>query len=126
MTHGTYNGYNYHGCRCRSCTEAHTEYQRIAQGAPCAGGCGKIVFGRYRPGAMCRACKVASRTRPLEECHGTETGYRKGCRCDRCRTVASKARSDRRRANIEATRAYDRERKRQQRISRLAALEEVA
>ena len=31
IPHGTHSGYSYHGCRCDSCTQAHSEYQEKFQ-----------------------------------------------------------------------------------------------
>lgn len=96
--HGTYNEYQNYGCRCELCKAAMSEWQRDKQSAPCPS-CGKPIYGRWRPDALCRACDVARRTTPLEKLHGTETGYGRGCKCRDCRDAAAAARRRRRKVN---------------------------
>lgn len=60
--HGTYTGYNYHGCSCDRCRKANRDYllERRAQYAKTGG--------------------------IPEHVHGTHNGYANyGCRCDECR-----------------------------------------
>lgn len=95
FTHGTFDGYNNHGCRCVKCKKAASDYMR-ARRVPCPGGCGRLVYGRYKPGRMCNTCTRERMRKPL--IHGTDSGYGKGCRCDKCRLAANKARRERRRS----------------------------
>lgn len=81
--HGTYNGYNNHGCRCAPCTRAAADYVTARNHRT----------GRHRPMAEYRA-ELAARGLPA---HGTETRYvRHGCRCDECRAGSAAARQARR------------------------------
>ncbi len=92
--HGTANGYKNLRCRCDDCREAATAYLREQTAVPCAAGCGRNVWGRYRPGAMCRTC-IAEAMRTAE--HGTESRYtNSGCRCGPCTRAANSARAERR------------------------------
>ncbi len=110
IEHGTYNEYHNYGCRCDACRVAAVEYQRQASAASCID-CGAPVWGRFpsRVGnGRCRACDVERRTTSLDELHGTETGYSRGCKCAECRAAASAARRRRRLANAEHDREYQR------------------
>lgn len=91
FTHGTYDAYNNHGCRCEECKRAAREYRQSMM-TDCPGGCGRKVHGRYRPDRLCRSCV---KKKPL--IHGTESGYQKGCRCDRCRAASTAGRTARKR-----------------------------
>jgi len=93
IVHGTYDGYNNHSCRCDECKAAATEYRKSLL-TLCPNGCGNLVFGRYKPDRVCRACTIEKLRKPLE--HGTEVGYCKGCRCAPCRAASAAARRDRR------------------------------
>lgn len=96
--HGTANGYNRLGCRCTACREAWTAYHREYMHRA----------GRAEPvdAYNDRRALLAD----LADNHGTEWRYKRGCRCDACRAAAAQCRRDRRHANIDATRAYERER----------------
>lgn len=87
--HGTVNEYSNYGCRCDACRKAASDYQRKLMAAPCAS-CGKPVYGRFRPGAVCRECDADRRRIPFPEAHGTNAGWRRGCRCDACRGYLAK------------------------------------
>lgn len=93
--HGTFNGYSNLGCRCERCRVAGRVYQR-GRRKPCASGCGALVYPNR---THCRPCKAALRTFPLEKIHGTELGYKRGCRCEPCRVASASARRMRRAAN---------------------------
>ena len=102
--HGTSNAYTNLGCRCDACREAKTEYVRSRQiGAyrrrPCPVCWKPMTYGAR----MCDTC-----LRSWTPAHGTESCYRRGCRCDECRAAAASARRRRRHADIMAARAYDR------------------
>ncbi len=78
--HGTVNGYANLDCRCDRCRAAwrdhHREYMhRTARAIP-------------------RKDYVALRRQNMV--HGTEAGYKRGCRCSACRHTASMARWERR------------------------------
>lgn len=105
VQHGTYNEYQNYGCRCDLCRAAMAKYQRDLQAAPCPG-CGRTIYGRYRPGSLCRRCRAEARTIPIEELHGTETGYSRGCRCEQCRAAVAAARRARREADRDRDNAY--------------------
>jgi hypothetical protein len=93
LTHGTFDGYNNHGCRCEECKKAASDYHRSRR-VPCPGGCGTLIYGRYKPGRMCNTCTRKRMRKKLV--HGTEPGYAKGCRCKRCTAAANQARRERR------------------------------
>ena len=106
--HGTVNEYNNYGCRCERCKAAMAEFQREFFYAPCEE-CGAPTWGRAPSrNARCVKCAAAAQTIPIEERHGTEVGYSKGCRCADCRRASAQARRTRRRSNLEAANAYDR------------------
>ena len=92
VVHGTVDGYRNHGCRCDPCRDAGSKYL-ASQKTLCPGGCGRRIHGRYRPERMCIECRAKAKTKPLE--HGTETGYKKGCRCGSCTAAATTARLER-------------------------------
>ena len=103
--HGTTNEYQNFGCRCDLCKAAMSAYQREKFSTPCPG-CGTSIYGRYRPNQLCQSCRARELTIPLDERHGTETGYSKGCRCDACRAAQTEKRKARRWKDPEATREY--------------------
>jgi hypothetical protein len=82
---------------------------------PCADKCGTLIWPSTCSG-LCRGCSARRRVESAP--HGTENRYGHGCRCDACRAAAAQARRERRHADIEATRAYDRARRR---VTRAAA-----
>ena len=92
VVHGTVDGYRNHGCRCEPCREVGAEYARSLM-TPCPGGCGRLVHGRYRPERMCIKCRAKAKTKPIT--HGSETDYKKGCRCAKCTAAATTARMER-------------------------------
>lgn len=116
IPHGTKNGYNNYRCRCRDCRRAWSAYYSQFVTIPCPN-CGTPILGRYRPGAMCRACRAIAKTIPLDERHGTETGYSKGCRCDSCRTASNEARRNRPARRSGGDAAYLRNRRQAQRLT---------
>ena len=82
--HGTPNGYNNLGCRCRPCTKANSDYNRERNHAT----------GRKRPIAEMRK----PLTGPDDPRHGTAGAWSdRKCRCDKCRDFARKAQADYRR-----------------------------
>lgn len=115
--HGTMNEYNNYGCRCDLCRAAGVQWQREYRERPCINGCGRMVWGNDKRTGLCVPCLAESRTIPLEERHGTELGYKKGCRCDQCRQAASDSRRRRRHAAPEHERLYQREYKRKKRAA---------
>ncbi len=96
VPHGTPGGYTNHACRCDLCKAANSAYQRKQRETPCVS-CGAPTWGRYRVDPLCQPCWWAKLTVPLEERHGTELGYKKGCRCPECTSVTNAARARRRR-----------------------------
>jgi hypothetical protein len=113
VRHGTSNEYHNHGCRCDACRKAHMAYMRERGWAGYAKdacpSCGKPKRVRAQ---MCAACYTASVTVP----HGTENAAKR-CQCDVCRAAASAARNARRRANLEAANAYQREYRRRKGVA---------
>jgi hypothetical protein len=109
VQHGTVNEYANFGCRCDLCKSAMAEYQKERREVPCVE-CGRPRWSRANGTGLCEECWIEQARRPIT--HGTQSGYKKGCRCDECRAVSNAARSRHRLANIEASRAYDREYKR--------------
>lgn len=91
--HGTANEYGNYGCRCDACKKAHSEVMAAYNKRPCPV-CGRPAWNRYH-NRLCRSCAVAARTKPIV--HGTETGYKKGCKCADCRGAAATSRRIRRR-----------------------------
>lgn len=69
---------------------AETNYRR-----PCAGtGCTRLVWTKAKgQTGLCPKCLGLSRRTAV---HGSESKYRQGCRCGRCRTAMSTARRERR------------------------------
>lgn len=72
--HGTYSRYTYGSCRCAPCTEASRTY--LIQ-----------LRARYLAEMV---------DDPTHRRHGTDFGYRCGCRCGPCKAAASKRRRVRR------------------------------
>lgn len=102
--HGTNNEYANYGCRCAACRAAASQYQaQRKRTVPCSV-CGKVIW-RHNKSGKCTSCVQLI---PIEERHGTETGYSKGCRCSACRGAAAEARRRRRAANPEHEREYQR------------------
>lgn len=99
--HGTVSGYVNHGCRCDACTEAKAAYMRDRYSIPCRS-CGHTIWtkaansraARQRYGDLCRSCWLRETGQLV---HGTEGGYKRGCRCDACREATNAARRRRRR-----------------------------
>jgi hypothetical protein len=100
--HGTTNGYDNLGCRCSQCREAKTTANKE---------------WRHRTGYSMPMEMYLRSVRGTAAPHGTETRYTAGCRCDQCRHAANNERWRRRQANLEASRAYDREYKRRVRAN---------
>ncbi len=113
VQHGTVNEYMNFGCRCDECRAAVSDYQRQASSAPCPT-CGRSHYGRYRPGSLCRDCYVAKTRENLV--HGTESGYKRGCRCAECKEAGNRARRERRYRNPD-----QRERENRKRLERYYA-----
>jgi len=92
----------------------HREYQRRAKRKPCVRGCGRLAWHAGDRRGVCMACENADRrARALaQDNHGTESRYSLGCRCDLCKAASAAARRKRRAADPEATRAYERSRRR--------------
>lgn len=67
---------------------------------PCKGGCGRLVWTHTRRpdgtphSGFCVHC-IQAHEHPIQ--HGTESGYRRGCRCHLCRQASSAAKRRRRR-----------------------------
>jgi hypothetical protein len=116
VQHGTMNEYGNYGCRCDECKEAAAQYQKGKASTPCPQ-CGKSIWGRFRPGALCRECDFARRRTPLDQWHGTVNGYSRGCRCRACKDASNAARREYRRTHQEQERTYYREYKRQRRAA---------
>ena len=104
--HGKSSTYNNWGCRCEACTKAwniaHQEYMFRS---------GRTV----RTIEQIRAENEADRQAFLADLddprHGSESSYKRGCRCAKCRQATTDARKRRRWNSIEATREYDRQRR---------------
>ena len=77
--HGTVYAYNAKGCRCEQCAQARREY-----------------YGNQR---------LADHLASIEASHGTESRYRRGCRCDPCKSTATAARTRRRKQSPVSTSA---------------------
>jgi hypothetical protein len=96
--HGKATTYGNYACRCRRCTEAwriyHREYLHRS--------------GRNKPLAKWREEQAINKLNNPPE-HGTESRYGGSykCRCEQCRKAATEARRQRRNANPEASRLYD-------------------
>jgi hypothetical protein len=103
--HGTAGRYNNHKCRCGECREAWRIYIRERSWR----------LGYHRP--LDQVLSERRATAEARDNHGTETRYQLGCRCQVCRDGVADARRQRRWADIEATRAYDRERYRRERVT---------
>lgn len=82
--HGTYNGYHNYRCRCRPCTQAHTDYIRARNHR----------LGIHRPRED--YLYLHTRNAELRDNHGTESRYRLGCRCSSCTAAAADVRRIRR------------------------------
>lgn len=95
--HGTYNGYQNHGCRCDPCREAAALY-RLDRDMTGYGREWRHRTGRNKPMEV-HLAEVAAK-------HGTESRYSRGCRCSDCKQAATTARRVRRNENLEASRAY--------------------
>lgn len=81
--HGTTNGYSYHLCRCRHCTDAAvgatTRFQQRQKVER------PDEFRRWQK--KCSKCQRCLKGVAHDFQHGTQSGYtRHGCRCDRCTT----------------------------------------
>jgi hypothetical protein len=85
--HGTVNGYNNYRCRCDLCREAIRAYQPL-----------KDAIERHRR-AVLGIRPWDQYLAEIEPRHGTESRYRKGCRCTSCRSQASAERAHRRRTH---------------------------
>jgi len=86
--HGTTNGYGNLGCRCELCCAANTKNH--AEWVQRSG---------YRPlnpetGERRLTMKEYNKVRPRAQ-HGSETMYKRGCRCDKCRFAAMAGRASR-------------------------------
>lgn len=104
IPHGTQNGYGNYNCRCDLCKAAGAEYRRTkSHFSPCPN-CGARTMNRYRGAqALCRACRNEQVRGPNGEnlVHGTERGYKRGCRCESCKLAGARARRERRWRNPE-------------------------
>lgn len=109
VQHGTFNEYGNFGCRCDECKRASFEYQSLRRKTRGCSQCGEAIWDRRESTGLCRTCFGA--TRRIAE-HGTLGAYKRGCRCEDCRTVSAAAKRAYRVAHRAATRAYDREYKR--------------
>lgn len=94
--HGTVGGYTNHHCRCPKCRGAAIDAARRRQQLPCRQ-CGEPCWagtkGATVRSGLCRKCaNIAKQTAE----HGTESRYKRGCRCRPCRDAAALARRQRR------------------------------
>jgi len=82
--HGTANGYGNLGCRCRACTKTWAETHKNWTWRS----------GFSTPKVMDSALRY--KLAEARENHGTESRYKRGCRCEVCRAGAAFARRRRR------------------------------
>src|SRR5262249_51497342 len=82
--HGTTNAYANLGCRCEACRNAwaadHSDWTHRS--------------GMHLPSKMTRA--LITKEAEAKDNHGTESRYKRGCRCEVCRAGATAARRRRR------------------------------
>jgi hypothetical protein len=125
--HGTYNEYQNYGCRCEPCKAAMAERNREHIKTEKCTNCDAPIWRAKDRSGLCQKCVGLSRRKPLEELHGTELGYKNGCKCARCRKAAADGRRRRRLAmspeEQERVRQRDRERRRELRIQRMTPLQ---
>jgi hypothetical protein len=88
--HGTANMYHNYHCRCEACTAAWAAYHRAKMHRLGYHRPQQVVFAERRAAALAR------------DNHGTESRYRLGCRCDECRSAASRMRQVRRQRKMVA------------------------
>lgn len=91
--HGSFTGYNNHGCRCDLCRAAGSAYQsqyRVKNRGVCSR-CGGPTGSRFDGSLHCQACDNLLREAP----HGSESRARR-CHCEICRAGAAAARRERR------------------------------
>jgi hypothetical protein len=80
--HGTTNAYSNHGCRCARCRAAATEQHREWMHRT----------GRTTPMEVW----AQEREKRYPVLHGMESGYNRGCRCEKCKRASAEARRLRR------------------------------